>query len=60
MTAWENKIVADKTCANTKKYFSDIVELQDKYQKMSGHSTKRMKFESEKVAANVRDKMRGI
>jgi len=26
MTAWENKPVADKTWANAKKYFSDIVE----------------------------------
>ena len=36
------------------------MESQDKYQKMSGRSTKRMKFESAKVAANVGDKMRGI
>ena len=60
MTAWENKTVSNKTWANAKKYFSDIVEAQDKYQKMSGRSTKRMKFESAKVAADVGDKMRGI
>ena len=60
MTAWENKIVGDKTWTNAKKYFSDIVESQDKYQKMSGRSTKRMKFESAKVAADVGDEMRGI
>ena len=60
MTAWENKIVGDKTWANAKKYFSDIVESQDKYQKISGRSTKRMRFESANVAVNVEDEMRGI
>ena len=60
MTAWENKIVGDKTLANAKKYFSGIVESQDKYQKMSGRSAKRMKIESATVAADVGDEMRGI
>ena len=60
MTAWENKTVSDKTWANTKKYFSDMVEAQDKYQKISGCSSKRMKFESAKVAADIGNEMRGI
>jgi len=60
ITAWESNIVGDKTWTNAREYFSDIVESQDKYQKMSGRSTKRMKFESAKVAADVGNEMRGI
>ena len=60
MTKWKNKTVSNKTWTNAKKYFSDIVEAQDKYQKMSRRSTKRMTFESAKVAADVGDEMRGI
>ena len=60
MTAWKNKIVGNKIWANTKKYFSGIVESQEKYQKMTGRSTNRMNFESAKVAADVGNEMRGI